>query len=89
MSLTDAQVTGLLETFRRRAEAYMRSAQEAGSVREVIKFTAFASTLDWAAREVRLLAGLPVEAPAPTNTERAAHERALADAAHDAEDSQP
>lgn len=87
MTLNDAEIAGLCETFRTRAESYMRKAAEANNFRDVVMFTAFVSTLEWAAREVHLTARLSTLTEA--DVEEVAQQRRLADAAHDDEDSQP
>ena len=87
MSLNDIQIAGLCETFRIRAETYWRMAREANNTREVVMFTAFVSTLEWAAREVQLAARLSAHAQA--DTDEVTRQRGLADAAHDGEDSRP
>jgi hypothetical protein len=86
MTLNDAQIAGLCETFRLRAQTYMRMAKEANNTRDVVKFTAFVSTLEWAAREVQLAARLSSLA---ADRDEVTRQLGLADAAHDDEDSQP
>jgi len=86
-TLTESQVAALCETFCVRAETYRRKASEADNSREAVMFTAFASTLKWAVREICLTAGMAsTEANSPI--EEAAPECPFADEAHDAEDAQ-
>jgi hypothetical protein len=87
MTLNEAEIDGLCETFHIRAKTYMREAMEVTSARDVVMLTAFASTLEWAVREVRLTARLA--ALAKNDVDQVTKKRLLADAAHDDEDSQP
>jgi hypothetical protein len=89
MSLNDAQITELCETFRLRAKTYRQKAQETTSSREVVMFPAFSSTLHWAIRELCLVAGIDPTRDTPTSAAPVERESTLADAAHDAEDLQP
>ena len=86
MTLDEAKIEGILKTFHDRAEWSMGKAAAANNSKDVVKFTAFASTLEWAAREVRLTAGIPEPR---RETETVARESTLPDAAHDDEDSRP
>lgn len=85
MTLNKAEIEGLCQTFHNRAKTYMREAMEATSARDVVMLTAFASTLEWAVREVRLTARLA--ALAKNDVDQVIKEPLLADAAHDDEDS--
>jgi hypothetical protein len=87
MTLNDAEIAALCETFRTRAETYMRKAAEANTFRDVVMFTAFVSTLEWAAREIHLTARLSTLTKA--DVEGIARQRRLADEAHGEEDTQP
>jgi hypothetical protein len=86
MNLTEHQVAELLKIFRNRAQKWMRKAMVADNNKDIVQFTAFASTYDWAALEVRVIAGIPEPA---RETETVTRERALADAALHAEDARP
>ena len=85
--LSDDQLAGLLETFRKREQTYTDSAANAKTTRDVVMFTAFASTLEWVLREVKVTIA-PHTEPEIT-TDSVARERTLADAAHEAEDNAP
>jgi hypothetical protein len=85
--MTDDELAGLLETIKRREMTYMDSATNARTTRDVVMFTAFASTLRWVLREVKVTIAPHVE-PEVT-TDAVARERAQADAAHEAEDEKP
>jgi len=80
MTLDKTQIEGILKTFCDRADWSMHKAAGANNSKDVVKFTAFASTLEWAAREVRVTAGIR---EARRETEAVARESTLADAAHD------
>jgi hypothetical protein len=45
MTLNEAEIDGLCETFHIRAKTYMREAMETTSARDVVMLTAFASAL--------------------------------------------
>jgi hypothetical protein len=65
----------------------MCKAREAQKERDVVIFTAFAATLDWAAREVRWTLRLP--GLTKLRVDQTSRERLLADVIHDREDLQP
>jgi hypothetical protein len=85
MTLNKAEIDRPCQTFHNRAKTYMGETMEATSAREVVMLTAFASTSEWAVREVRLTARLA--ALAKNDVAQVIKEPLLADAAHDDEDS--
>jgi hypothetical protein len=87
MTLNKAEIDRLCQTFHNRAKTYMREAMEATNARDVVMLTAFASTLEWAVREVRLTAQLA--ALAKNDVDQVTKEPLLTEAAHDDEGSQP
>jgi hypothetical protein len=89
MLMSDDQLAGLLETLRKREKAYTNSAARAKTTHDMLMFSAFASTLDWVLREIRITIAPHTEPDPEIISDALGRERALADAAHQKEDNKP
>ena len=87
--LSDDQLAGLLETLRKREQAYTNSAAAAKTTHDMLMYSAFASTLEWVLREIKLTMAPHAEPDPGIITDALGRERSLADAAHQAEDNKP